>query len=291
MTKLYGPFDAGAGSSMTENNWRKMAQMFAETGVLSGYLNELEVFGDSTGMQVKVPSGLAYVKGHFFESDAQETVTIAANASGNARIDRVVLEANFSTNVIDFVVVAGTPAGSPAAPSLTQDLTTKWQMPLAQVAVANGASTITAGNVTDERNVFTTRSVDSDGALVATAQASTSLSYGDLSTVGPAVTVTVGSSGKVLVIPGARITPGADSGFGYIGFAGTGANTVAASDARSASIGGGPFGLVADISKAVVLTGLLPGDTTFTAKYRYATGGGAATQAFFEDRSISAIAL
>ena len=127
-----------------------MARSWAQSGV-TDYANKLEVYGDSSGRQVKVKTGRACVRGHWYENTAEETVAIAANASGNPRIDRVVLRLDPSANSIVLAVVQGTPAGSPSAPSLTQTDVGTYELTLAKVAVANGASTITAGNVTDER--------------------------------------------------------------------------------------------------------------------------------------------
>lgn len=152
MAESYYPFDAGAGANAVESQWRAMAQMWVTggSGVLAGELNTLETFGDSTGLQVKVKSGRAWVRGHYYENDAQRTLSISSNSSGNPRIDRVVARLDATANTITALVITGTPAASPSAPAITQTSTT-WDIPLAQVAVANGAATISAGNVTDER--------------------------------------------------------------------------------------------------------------------------------------------
>ena len=52
---FYGPYDAGTGANLTEDNWRKMARLWATSGIVAGQLNELNPFGDSTGLQAKVP--------------------------------------------------------------------------------------------------------------------------------------------------------------------------------------------------------------------------------------------
>lgn len=154
MAENYWPFDAGAGASSTETRWRAMAQHWVPggSGVLATELNKLNTFGDSTGLQVKVDTGRAWVRGHFYENDALKTVAIGSNSSGNPRIDRVVVRNDHTANTIGVVVIPGTPAASPTAPAITQT-STVWDVPLAQVAVANGAVTIAAGNVTDERGL------------------------------------------------------------------------------------------------------------------------------------------
>lgn len=150
MTKTYFPFDAGAGSSVNEAQWAKMAAAWAGSGVVRTTLNKLEPFGDSSGMQIKVKSGQAMVEGFFFESDAEEIVTIPAADAVNPRYDIVVLRLDRTANTIDFAVVAGTPAATPVFPALTRTALT-YEHPIARVTVAALAATINAGDVSDMR--------------------------------------------------------------------------------------------------------------------------------------------
>jgi hypothetical protein len=151
MAVSYFPFDTGAGAGAREADWVKMGQFWAPNGcrILSS-VGSLEVYGDNSGKWVKVKPGAGWINGQYYESDAEQIIAIGDNTSGNARIDRIVLRADRTANTIAVAVLAGTPAGSPTAPALTQTSTT-WEMTLAQVAVANGFSSITAGDVTDER--------------------------------------------------------------------------------------------------------------------------------------------
>jgi hypothetical protein len=100
-------------------------------------------------------------------TDAINTVTITSNSSGNPRIDSVVVyedlavvssASNNNPGALKFIVVAGTPAGSPSAPSGgTIQSAVGAGNPyyvLANVAVANGFSTITNSNITDRRTRF-----------------------------------------------------------------------------------------------------------------------------------------
>lgn len=146
----YMPYDSGPGANVTEDGWRKFMKHLRGDGVIRGFLDEFVVFGDSTGRQVKVKAGECWIQGNWGQLASQKTLSIAANSSGNPRIDRVILRNDFSNNRIEVDVLTGTPAGTPVAPAVTQN-TTKWEISLALVAVANGAATITAGNVTDYR--------------------------------------------------------------------------------------------------------------------------------------------
>ncbi len=147
----YAPFDAGAGANVTESTWRKMMKHAGKpSGVLRGFDSWLEVFGDSSGMQVKVPTGQVWIEGHWGAITSTKTVPLTTAHATLGRLDRVVARADFVNNRIELDVLAGTPNASPVLPSLTQN-TSIWEISLAQVAVAAATGTISAGNVTDKR--------------------------------------------------------------------------------------------------------------------------------------------
>ena len=127
-----------------------MGRAWAISGVLRGDLNGLEVYADNSGMQVKAKTGRMWIEGHFYESDGLQTLAIDTADPTNPRIDRVVVQIDWTNNVIDMVVVQGTPAGSPSAPALTQSATV-WEISLAQVLVEAGVASIEANKITDER--------------------------------------------------------------------------------------------------------------------------------------------
>lgn len=123
-------------------------------GVVDGKGNELEPFADGSGMTVKVKSGQALIRGHYYESTAQETLTISAADLTNPRIDSVVLRLDPTANTVVLAVLTGTPAASPSAPALTQTDSGVYELRIANVAVAAAAVVISAGNVTDTRTIF-----------------------------------------------------------------------------------------------------------------------------------------
>jgi hypothetical protein len=142
------------------------------------------------------------------------------------------------------------------------------------------------------------------GDTVGVLESTSSTSFGDLSTVGPGVTIPVGQTGRALVTIGANMRFDAARGSAVntagasMSFAITGANTQAATADRALlgsirydSLQAGGFDTTVagflDASKQVLVTGLTPGDTTFTAKYRAVTSGSAQ----FEDRVITVLAL
>ncbi len=96
--------------------------------------------------QVRVRVGNAFVKGYFYSNDDNLNLTISSNNSGNPRIDTIALEVDFTAQEVRAIVVAGTPAGSPVAPTLTQDAAV-WQVPIANIAVANLFVSIGTANI------------------------------------------------------------------------------------------------------------------------------------------------
>src|SRR5690242_6633787 len=144
----YAPFDSGAGSNVTEDGWRAMMRRGNISGVVKGQGSELLPFGDSSGMQVKVPTGEAVIEGYWGQVASTKTLPISSNSSGSTRLDLVVARAHWGNNVVEVDVITGTPGSG--VPGVTRD-SVRWEIPLAVVTVANGAATISAANVTDAR--------------------------------------------------------------------------------------------------------------------------------------------
>jgi hypothetical protein len=122
------------------------------------------------------------------------------------------------------------------------------------------------------------------GAVVATSESTLSNTYADLTTAGPATTVTITSVGTALVIVTSGIATGTPTDTCYMSFAVSGANTAAASDTKS--LANAPnAGVTSRMSATYLLTGLSAGSTTFTAKYK--TPG--TTPCTFVDRNLTVI--
>lgn len=119
-------------------------------------------------MTVQVAAGKVYAfkpdssNVYHVNLDASQNVTIASNSSGNPRIDSVVVKIdlavtpnNQADNVASLVIVQGTPAASPSAPtdSAIQSAVGAGNpfFRLADVTVANGATSITNANIADKR--------------------------------------------------------------------------------------------------------------------------------------------
>ncbi|MGM9381123.1 tail fiber domain-containing protein [Streptomyces antibioticus] len=143
------PFD---GQAVSEGQYSYLFRELASHSGIAGPeglgTTSFSVYGDGTGMNVKVNPGFAIVRGHAVQSTATETITIAA-ASAAQRYDRVVLRLDPTANSITLAVVQGTSGGG--VPALTQTDTGIYEFPLATVTVPVGAATITSGNVQGER--------------------------------------------------------------------------------------------------------------------------------------------
>lgn len=118
------------------------------------------------GAGVNVLPGSALIQGIAYLSDASESLAIAANASGNPRIDLVVLQADYALQTVRLVVKQGTPAVSPAVPVLSQTPNVIWEIPIADIAAANGFSTIVQANITPRQEwINAASSIYLDGIL------------------------------------------------------------------------------------------------------------------------------
>lgn len=136
----------------TETQFSQWARNIGEGVKGSSATNELKPFADSSGMNVKVYAGQSMVRGHYYVSTATETLAIATSHATLNRIDSVVLELDPTANSILLKVITGTPASSPAAPTLTQTDAGIWQQLLGTVYVGAAVGLIAAGNVTDSRS-------------------------------------------------------------------------------------------------------------------------------------------
>lgn len=96
--------------------------------------------GPTTSVDVLI--GAALVQGIAYFNTATKALTPAANASGNPRIDTVILRADYALQTVRLAILQGTPAGSPSAPSLTQSAGVMWEIPIADLALANGFTSI-----------------------------------------------------------------------------------------------------------------------------------------------------
>ena len=119
-------------------------------------------------------------------------------------------------------------------------------------------------------------------ATVATAQSTSSVTYTDLATAGPAVTLTTGT--QVLVFTNTEVST-ASGRYVFADFAISGATTRAASDDTCVKAGEGTDAVQFRIGVANLMT-VTAGSNTFTMKYRTNAGSSG-----FSNRTIVVVAL
>jgi hypothetical protein len=171
------------GSHPAENDRLTTQALWATTGIIKS--TSLLVHENTPpGLSVVVDSGWAAIVGttqanmgtYVTYNDASVVLSLTTANPTNPRIDLVCATVNdaYYTGALNNVViqvVAGTPAGSPVAPSLPANSIT-----LATVAVGAGATAITNANITDTRVLVTTNIPESGD--ISAVNAGTGLSGG-----------------------------------------------------------------------------------------------------------------
>lgn len=150
----------GDAGPYSDANWQELYRYIIGLG---GNRNNVGVFlGSGTqpnnGLRVEAQSpaaaavnvlpGSALVHGVVYFSDATEPLVIAANASGNPRVDTVIVRTDYALQTSRLALLQGTPAATPVPKALTQVANTLWEIPVADIAVANGFTTIAQTNIT-----------------------------------------------------------------------------------------------------------------------------------------------
>jgi len=188
MVEISYPFATAPGNTMTENQWAQMFRYVLGTGVISvsfqDELNQLLVEPGATPLTVDIDTGSAWIQGHYYQSDAVNTLTITQNTSASIRADLIVLECKWGLDAgITAKVVTGIPgavwpitssrAGTPMPPTPVQTYEVKWQLPIAQVNTAqNKAVVYVASDIIDWRAFVNSGSAKSSTYVVASDGAS-----------------------------------------------------------------------------------------------------------------------
>lgn len=123
-----------------------------QSGVYAG--THLGVTANGT-MSVTLGAGIAWLHyadfaGCVYGNTVGKALTVELADAQYARIDRVCIRLEILNNKCYAYIKKGTAAASPAAPALQRDASA-YEISVAQIAVAAGASAINAGNITDER--------------------------------------------------------------------------------------------------------------------------------------------
>lgn len=219
MAERTPPLYLQGGSHTAINDRRAIARRASYGGTLveGVFANgDLKVTANGTpNMTVNVAAGAAIVAGteastqgaYEVDNDASVSLAIAAADGTNPRRDLIVARVRdaaypaSATNTWALEVVTGTPAASPADPTLPAN-----SYALARVAVAAGATTITSGNITDLRdyNMYARRPQGRLGLVSTTSGVSLTTSAAVVLTL-PSITIPAGRTVR-LELSGFRIT-------------------------------------------------------------------------------------
>lgn len=140
----------GISGGYTQSKFTQMLEAWwtvdpVNQGVLQNYLNELEVTASGgSASPVSIDTGAGMVKGFYYTNETVGTKDIPTPA-GSTRVDRIVLRADWGSQVVRFQRVAGTEGLG--APDLTQTDETTWEISLATVSITTGG----VATVTDAR--------------------------------------------------------------------------------------------------------------------------------------------
>ena len=137
-----------------EVEWYKLMAAALPSGVIgtpAGSATTGELSFSSSGLSVTLGTGRASVGGAGFARTAPPGATaVTANThASQSRRDRIVLRRDLGTHTVTPVVIAGTPAASPTAPSITRT-DTVYDLKLFSFLVPPASGTSITG-VTDER--------------------------------------------------------------------------------------------------------------------------------------------
>lgn len=133
-------------------NAQSFAEYFASfiaNGVFPNPSNNLQVFAYD-GFQLKVSPGKAWINGYFYVNDDDLYITLDLPDAVLSRIDAVVLRYSLADRNIKVAVKKGAFSSSPTPPTLQRD-DSIYELCLAQVYVAAGATSITQADITDTR--------------------------------------------------------------------------------------------------------------------------------------------
>ena len=149
MANQYGLFWNSVSSDRLydADSFSEWLKKFFTTGVFNGDLQVLA----ASGMDVTVQTGYANIEGKVRFFDTATTFTLAPASGTYPRIDTIVVERNDTDREITVKYVQGTYSGNTPTPTAPVRAAGVYQIVLAQIYVAVGATEIAQGNITDNR--------------------------------------------------------------------------------------------------------------------------------------------
>ena len=133
----------------TSGDFASYLDKIVGNGVFSNPSTNLQVMA-SSGMDIVVKAGQAFIDGHKLVLDADMSLTLDNSDVLLDRIDRVVVYLDMTNRVMGIRVKKGTPDSPAQAPELTRTTTIK-EYCLANVRIIAQATAISQTNITDTR--------------------------------------------------------------------------------------------------------------------------------------------
>jgi len=153
------PSVPGVGPAYSAQDWQQMQRTFggpgsngANSGVIwtAGFpLRALA--SDPASLTVNVQPGSAFVNGLWVDSDAVVPLTLEAADPTYTRLDLAVLRSDATNQTAVVALKTGTPGPAPTPPALDQSGAPYYEIPLAQIQVGPGVSSIDDGKILDAR--------------------------------------------------------------------------------------------------------------------------------------------
>lgn len=124
---------------------------FIANGVFPDPATNLQVVANiPSDMTVLVKPGLGWINGYYCNNDGNYSLTISPASGTLPRVDAVVLRWSRSNRSISLDIKTGTARANPVAPSLERSSDT-YELMLASITVAAGATSIAQARITDKR--------------------------------------------------------------------------------------------------------------------------------------------
>lgn len=123
---------------------------FIGNGVFA-YLLDKFVVTAGTGLSVNVGTGKAFCKGYWFESDANETLSIDLPDGLLNRKDNIVIRYDFENRKTSIQVIKGVAATTPSAPEVVRN-SLVFDLKIAEIFVGASVSLISQSAITDTRS-------------------------------------------------------------------------------------------------------------------------------------------
>lgn len=154
MSITYGFFNAQEVNGEYDRKYGadELAEFFASligNGISADVDNCFKISATS-GMQISIAPGYAWIRGYWIKSDATELKTLSVAPANNLRVDSVILRFNKADRNITLHVVQGDSSPTPSPKVLTRTTDT-WELMLGYITIPAGASAISQSMIVDTR--------------------------------------------------------------------------------------------------------------------------------------------